>query len=190
MMKMNEIVVVEGRDDTAAVKKAVACITVETHGYGIRKETWDLLDQGYQGPGLVIFTDPDHAGEQLRRRLTQKYPEAKQAYLDWEDARKEEDIGVENASPEKIREALKKALRWEDSEREDRNPFTMEILLAENLSGCSQAALRRRALGKILGIGYGNSHRFLEKLNGFHIQKEEFYEALRTIQHQEDSSGK
>jgi ribonuclease M5 len=66
----------------------------------------------------------------------------------------------------------------------------MEILLAENLSGCSQAAQRRRTLGKILGIGYGNSHRFLEKLNGFHVQKEEFYEALRTIQHQEDSSGK
>lgn len=85
---------------------------------------------------------------------------------------------------------MKKALRREDSEREDRDSFTMEILLAENLSGCSQAAQRRRALGKILGIGYGNSHRFLEKLNGFHVQKEEFYEALRTIQHPEDSSGK
>ncbi|MBR4224948.1 MAG: MBL fold metallo-hydrolase, partial [Oscillospiraceae bacterium] len=31
--------------------------------------------------GLVILTDPDHAGEQIRRMLTERFPEAVQAYI-------------------------------------------------------------------------------------------------------------
>ncbi len=189
-MEIKEIVVVEGRDDTAAIKRAVVCTTIETHGYGIRPETWALLDQGYRGPGLILFTDPDHAGQQLRNRLLSRYPKAKQAFLDLEDALREADIGVENGSPEKIREALEKALGFQNIPEVCQKVFTFDMLFQEGLTSSPKAALRRRKMGKILGIGYGNSIGFLEKLNGFGIRKEDFYEALRTIQYQEDSTRK
>ena len=36
-LKIKEAVVVEGRDDTIAVKKAAEALTIETHGFGIKK---------------------------------------------------------------------------------------------------------------------------------------------------------
>ena len=42
-MKIKEAIVVEGRDDTAAVRKAVDGLIIETHGFGIKKETWELI---------------------------------------------------------------------------------------------------------------------------------------------------
>ena len=38
-LKIQEVIVVEGRDDTNAVLRAIDGMTIETHGFGIRKET-------------------------------------------------------------------------------------------------------------------------------------------------------
>ena len=43
--KIEEIIVVEGRDDTAAIRQAVDAVTIETHGFGIREETWQLIEK-------------------------------------------------------------------------------------------------------------------------------------------------
>ena len=101
--KIREILVVEGRDDTAAIKKSVDAITIETHGYGITNKTWKLMEEAYKGPGIIVFTDPDHAGEQIRRRILERFPKARQAFLDRSSATKKDDIGIENADPESIR---------------------------------------------------------------------------------------
>ena len=73
-MKIKEIIVVEGRDDTDAIKKSVDAVTIETHGYGITKATWELIEKAYKEKGIIVFTDPDHAGEQIRRRILEKFP--------------------------------------------------------------------------------------------------------------------
>ena len=64
---------VEGRDDTAAVKRAVCAETIETHGFGISAETWKLIEKAHEERGIIILTDPDHAGEEIRKRLTEKF---------------------------------------------------------------------------------------------------------------------
>ena len=107
MKTIDEIIIVEGRDDTAAIRRSVDAVTIETHGYGIRPSTWEVIDKAYESKGIIIFTDPDTAGEQIRRRLAERYPEAKHAFLDRGLAEKDGDIGIENASPESIREAAK-----------------------------------------------------------------------------------
>ena len=109
MKRIDEIIVVEGRDDTAAIRRSVDAVTIETHGYGIRPSTWEVIDKAYKSKGIIIFTDPDTAGEQIRRRLADRYPEAKHAFLDRSLAEKDGDIGIENASPESIVAALEKA---------------------------------------------------------------------------------
>ena len=108
-MRIKEIIIVEGRDDTAAVKKSVDAVTIETHGYGITSRTWELIEKAYAEKGIIIFTDPDHAGRQIRKKLTERFPDAGQAFLDRSDATKDGDIGIENASPESIRTALSMA---------------------------------------------------------------------------------
>lgn len=175
-MKIKEIIVVEGRDDTNAIKKSVDAITIETHGYGITKATWELIEKAYEEKGIIVFTDPDHAGEQIRRRIMEKFPDAKEAFLDRRAAKKDGDIGIENASPESIRKALEKA-RCSMEEKTD--GFTMDDMMAAGLVGQADSSVRRQALGKRLGIGYGNGKIFLQRLNKFGISREEFEKALQ-----------
>lgn len=180
MMKIKEVIVVEGRDDTAAIKKSVDAITIETHGYGITNDTWKLIQKAYEEKGIIVFTDPDHAGEQIRRRLLKKFPQAKEAFLERSDAQKSGDIGIENAAPDAIRDALSKAKCSFESEGKT-DTFTVEDMMQAGLIGQADSAQKRRILGKKLGIGFGNGKIFLQRLNKFDITKEEFLEALREI---------
>lgn len=171
---IKEVIIVEGRDDEAAIKRAVEAETIATHGFGIRKETLDLIEKAYEARGLIIFTDPDHAGEKIRKRLTNQFPESKQAYLSKEEALKDGDIGIENASAENIREALSKA---RCSKLDLSHEFTTQDMHVYGLSGSHDAAERRDRLGRELGIGYGNSKVFLNRLNQYGINRQEFEKA-------------
>ena len=197
MIYIEEVIVVEGRDDTSAVLSAVQGVTIETHGYGIREETWQVLAKAYETKGLIIFTDPDPAGERIRRRLTARFPKAKQAFLDIRDAAKDGDIGIENAAPESIRKALRMARGPVDGAGEevafargDDDPargeaagkttgrFTRQDMYSWGLDGCEGASARRRDVGRALGIGFSGSKTFLKRLNHLGVSREEIEDAL------------
>ena len=198
-MKIEEIIIVEGRDDTAAVKRAVDAETIETHGFGMSDEMWTQIEKAHENRGIIVFTDPDRAGENIRRRIVSRFPDARQAFLPRDQAFKKNKIGVENASPEAIREALNKARsgggegpgRREGNEPEAHQAgsgsplFTMWDMDAAGLRGAGSRK-RREALAAAIGIGYGNSKAMLSKLNAFGINREEFYEAVRSIDNQMD----
>lgn len=172
MKKIKEVIVVEGREDERAVRDAVNAEVIITNGYGICKETWARIDRADQGPGIIVFTDPDNAGELIRRRINKRCPLALQAYLTCNEAKKDGDIGVENASPKSIRQALGKA-RYNVKDQED--IFTAKDLAYFNLEGGNGSKERRSRLGFSLGIGYGNAKTFLHRLNAYGITREEFY---------------
>lgn len=185
--RIEQIIVVEGRDDTAAILRSVDAVTIETHGYGIRASTWDVIDKAYETAGIIIFTDPDTAGEQIRRRLAERYPNAEHAFLDRSLAEKDGDIGIENASPESIREALAKAHRpvpvsQTVQETGSADVFTRDDLFRWGLDGMPGAARRRQEVGSRLGIGMASSKTFLRRLNHFGISREEVETALRDSQ--------
>ena len=192
LVKINETVIVEGRDDTINLKRAVDCFTIETHGFGIRRETWEQIEKAYSERGIIIFTDPDHSGEEIRRKLTERFPDAGQAYIARRDALKKGDVGVENAEPEVIAGALlrardlmkRKAPLEEDISAKD--PITMNDLDELGLSSGEGSRELRQEAGKALGIGYANAKGFLRKLSGFGIKREELYEAIFTIRNKGD----
>lgn len=179
-LKINEIIVVEGRDDTRAVKRAIICQTIETHGFGISKETFEAIKTAYESVGIIVFTDPDFAGEKIRKRLMEKFPKAKQAYLTRDEANSKGDIGIENASEEAIIEAIKK-VRTVDELSEKKEIFSILDLQENGLIGLGESREKRQKLGKILGIGYSNGNGILKKLNGFQISREEFEKAMSKI---------
>lgn len=175
---IKEVLVVEGKMDTAAVKRAVDADTVETGGFSLLPFSLKQIEAAYKRRGIIILTDPDRAGESIRRYLAKRFPGARHAFIPRQAATANGDIGVEQASPESIREALAKA-RCSETKRE--NKFSMQDLFANGLNGISEAALRRDALGAELGIGYGNAKRFLERLNGYGVTREEFAYAIKRL---------
>lgn len=184
--RIKEIIVVEGREDERALKQALEAKTIATHGFGINQATWDLIEKAYLGPGIIILTDPDSAGEMIRKRIISRFPDAKNAYVPRDEARNGAEIGIEHACGESILEALSKA-RCRKEESADQ--FTMEDLLRFHLVGSTEAARKRDKLGKALGIGYGNTKTFLRRMNHYGVTREEFYlhgEALFQGDNQQD----
>lgn len=183
MEKIEEIIVVEGRDDTAAIRRAVDAQTIETHGFGMGEEMWRQIDKAVRTRGIIVLTDPDYPGEYIRRQIRMRYPGCKEAFLPKSQALRNGDVGVENASPEAIRQALAGARAQSHGSRNPEETFSTEDLAAEGLIGPGSRA-RREQLGALLGIGYGNGKTFLAKLNGFGITREEYYEAIRSCRDQ------
>jgi len=179
-LKIHETIVVEGKDDETAVKKAVNAEIITTGGFGITPSIIEQIKWAHEKNGVIIFTDPDWAGEKIRERLNKIVPGCKNAYLTQDEANKKGNIGVENASSETIIDALLKAKTkvYEKSE----NEFYMEDLIKNKLSGFKGAAEKRNRLGRILRIGYGNSKKFLSRLNHYRISREEFNNALKSIE--------
>ncbi len=175
-IKIKEAIVVEGRDDTARVKQAVDGFTIETHGFGITKEKWKEIEEAYNAQGIIIFTDPDFSGEEIRRKLMERFPESKQAFLSREKATLDGDIGIENALPEDIIEALQKA---HCTLKDNPGVFTREDLTYYGLVGDENSKSLREKVGRELGIGYANGKTLVHKLNNFGITREELEECLK-----------
>lgn len=177
---IKEIIVVEGRDDISAVKAAVDAEIIQVNGFAVRKkENIERIRVAEKNRGIIILTDPDYAGNEIRKYIHKFFPEAKDAYIRRCEGTKDGDIGVENASPEAIINALEKG-RCTVSDDLQEN-FTMSYLMECGLVGGAEASERREKVGGKLGIGYSNGKQFLSKLNRYGITKEEFERALNSI---------
>lgn len=175
---IKEVLVVEGKMDVVAIDKAVEADCIITEGFNLKPKALDSIEKAYKKRGIIIMTDPDSAGERIRRFLTKRFPEAKHAFISKEDATANNDIGIEQASPEAIRTALAKVrtMDWAPT-----NNFSGADLLKAGISGSPAAGEKRAKLGAVLGIGYANAKTFLHRLNNYGITREEFLQAVAKL---------
>lgn len=185
-MKIKEIIVVEGKDDTTAIKRAVDADTIETNGSSIGEAVIEQVKLAQQTRGVILFTDPDFPGEKIRKTISEKVPGCKHAFLPKEEARpkKGKGIGVEHASVVSIRNALQ-------SVKEEMDEFISDIslddLLDAGLIGGNQARSRREKLGLLLKIGYTNGKQLHKRLQMFQISREEYIETVNKILQEENN---
>ena len=180
---IKEVLVVEGRSDVARIRAShIEADMITTDGFNLKPHTLEQIRYAYEKRGIIILTDPDRAGEQIRKYLTDRFPKAKHAFIPRKDAIANNDLGVEQASPEAIRLALEKT---RCASYMPQTTFTMADLTAHHLNGSADAAQRRADIGAILGIGYGNAKQFLKRLNHYGVTREEWNRALASIESEE-----
>ena len=176
---IKEVIVVEGRDDITAVKKAVDAEMIAVGGFGINKKIIDRIKEAQRRQGVIVLTDPDFAGEKIRRIIAKRVEGIKHAYISRAEGTKDDDIGVENACPESIIKALEGA---KATNKEKRVEFFIQDLVFFKLSGDATSKKRRELLGKELRIGYGNANQLLSRLNNYGVTKEEFVNAIENVE--------
>lgn len=180
---IREIIVVEGKSDTAAVKRAVEADTIETGGSAIDRDVIERIRLAQQRRGVIVLTDPDHAGERIRKIISAAVPGCKHAFLPREEASRDRDIGVENASPEAIRRALGRVRTEADvASSAPSSGVLWEDLLRAGLIHHPRAAARRLEAGKRLGIGYCNGKQFFKRCRMFAISRQEFQQAIQDLE--------
>ena len=179
---IKEIIVVEGKSDISAVKRAVEAQVIATSGMGLNENILKVIKKASENRGIIILTDPDYPGKKIRYMLSSQIDNCKHAFIPRDKANKNGDIGVENASPEVIREALTNA-RAEISE--NRQEFTYGDMAYYELVGSENASKRRASAGDELGIGYCSAKQFLKRINSFGITREELEEAITNAEKNE-----
>ena len=172
---IKEVLIVEGKMDVGAINKAVDADCIITDGFKLNRRTLANISAAYEKRGIIILTDPDPAGERIRRFLTEKFPNAKHAYVPRIEATANDDIGIEQASPESIRAALAKVRTLEINPREE---FTAAEMVNYGLAGGVNSSQLRDKIGAILGIGYGNVKNFVKRLNSYGVTRAEFLSTL------------
>lgn len=173
---LKEVIVVEGKDDVSAVKKAFPeAQVIITNGLGITAEILAQIKKAQERCGVIILTDPDYPGEKIRKIITQTVPGCRHAYLFQEQEKK---IGVEYASSEQIQQALEKARA---SVEKRPNLYDSIDLYFYGLAGNPLAAQRRLNVAKRLGLGQANAKQFLSYLNAYQIPREELESALKEL---------
>ncbi|GGE53953.1 ribonuclease M5 [Pullulanibacillus camelliae] len=185
-MKIKEVIVVEGKSDTLAINRAVDADTIETNGSAVNRRTLEAIRHAQAVRGVIVFTDPDVPGEQIRKKVSQYVPECRHAFLKKKDAfgGKHRSLGIEHATPEAILEALEQVYTVAEEQTEQ---ISRAELLDKGLIGGPHARARREALCEKLNIGYTNGKQLYKRLLMFQISPETFEQAFSdVIQEEQD----
>ncbi|MGI5901432.1 MAG: ribonuclease M5 [Desulfitobacteriia bacterium] len=189
-LEIQELIVVEGKNDAHAVRQALGNVDVIwTEGFGLPKNKLKYIAEIAKKQGVLICTDPDFAGRQIRERLAKLIPEAGHVYVSRKDAYRGQDVGLENVSPEEIKKAFSKALAHRGQthkKQQSENYLTVQDMLDLGLTGQAGSAEKRYALGKILGLGDTNAKQFRHRANRLAIGKDQLLQILKEIERIED----
>ena len=171
-IKIQEIVVVEGKDDTANLQRFYDLDTYETRGSAINEKDLERIQRLNDLRGVIVFTDPDFNGERIRKIIMTAIPTAKHAFLNHDEAvprskTKGRSLGVEHASFDDLQKAFSGLLSNFDSE--DSFDISKADLPRLGLLMGKDSRKRREYLGEDLRIGYCNGKQLLNRLQLFGI---------------------
>ena len=166
MISIEPVIIVEGRYDKNKIKQIFDTVVLETAGFGIfkDKEKAALIRRLARTRGILVLTDPDHAGFIIRGYLKNIAAEGKvyHAYIPdrlGKEKRKahpsrEGKLGVEGVTEEEIIQAVRRSGVAMDGRQEAREetPVTKADLYALGLSGGPDSKEKRRLLLKKLDL--------------------------------------
>ena len=187
MLKVEEVIVVEGRYDKNALSQVVDAVILETGGFGIfnDRQKQKLLRTLAEKRGLIVLTDSDGAGFVIRNFIKGCIDPAyvRHAYIP--DIRgkerrksapsKEGKLGVEGMRPQVLLEALRRAGASVNEGTEQTPAITKADLYARGLSGREGSREKRLVLLRKLNLPERMSaDAMLDVLNAL-MSREEFY---------------
>lgn len=168
MLKLKEVLLVEGKYDAARLHNLVEGTVLTTDGFRVMKDRalQTMLKRLGRAQGLIILTDSDAAGFKIRHFVTglvgAEY--VLQAYvpaIPGKESRKETPgkeglLGVEGVSDEIILQSLQDALKSRPSSATTTDTAPQAITYTDlyewGISGTANSAERRRILLRQLGL--------------------------------------
>lgn len=194
MIKIDRVVIVEGKYDKIKLNSILDAVIIETDGFGIfnDKKKQLLIRRLAETKGLLILTDSDSAGFKIRSFIRGIVPaeQIKHAYIPdifgkekrKNEPSKEGKLGVEGVNIRVITEALEKAgVFCEETEKTDRREITKLDLYEDGLSGKPDSDTLRKKLLKHLELPEKlTSNALVQILNTF-LTYEEYESAIKEI---------
>jgi len=192
VLQIKQAIIVEGKYDKIKLSSLVKAVILQTNGFGIYKnpELLELIRYYAKTTGILILTDSDRAGFQIRNYIKGAVPEGtiKNIYIPdvfGKERRKvkpsaEGKLGVEGIDAEILREAFRKAGVLTE-EKEISEPITKADLFSAGLTGMPNSAEKRRAFQRALNLPSNlSATALLEVLNSM-MTREEFFDKAEEL---------
>ena len=154
MKKIKEIVVVEGKTDTALLKELFEVDTIETHGLALDQQTLELIQEASKSRGIIVLTDPDFPGKKIRDQIQAVVPNCQHAFVAKKDARGKKKLGIAEANKEAVKKAIENVVTFSNQEES----ISWKEFLELDIIGDKKKRLKRRLkkyLKKYDGTFYG-----------------------------------
>lgn len=186
MIKIKQAVIVEGKYDKIRLSNIVDAVIIPTHGFSIYKdkETAELIKTLAKTTGIIILTDSDSAGFQIRSRIRNivRDGEVINVYIPdiaGKERRKREPskeglLGVEGIDDKLLIEAFRKAGVIAEERPRVTDPITKADLLDLGLVGGEGSAAKRADLQKKLGLPARLSANMLLEILNVMYTREDF----------------
>ncbi len=181
-----QVIVVEGKNDAFKISSIFPEIkVVTTNGSAIDRDAVDLLKKLDATHDIILFTDPDHAGERIRRLLSKSLIHVHHVFLnrDLAVSTNGKKVGIEHATEEDIRRSLSNIKMVSKTSESD---VTHAFLHDVGLTGAPHSQALRDILSQALKIGRTNGKSLYQRLHMFDIKQETIIEVLRESSSQEE----
>ena len=171
MRKIKEIIVVEGKSDTALLKELFEVDTIETHGLALDKKTLELIKEANKTRGVIVLTDPDFPGKKIRDQIQAVVPNCKHAFVSKKDATGKKKLGIAEANKEAVVLALENMVSFDANKQS----ITWNEFIDLDIIGNKQ---RRLLVYDLFNLGYGNVKTLFKRLNMVGISKDDVLNKL------------
>ncbi len=180
MIRIQEVVVVEGKYDVARLRAVVDTLILDTAGFGIFKDNEKLsfLRSLAKSRGLLVLTDSDSAGFVIRNYLNGAIPpeQIKHAYVPTVEGKekrkakpsKEGLLGVEGLDVSLIEQAIRCSgvTVLGETAVSSRASITKLRLFEDGLSGRKDSAEKRRQFQALCGLpSYLSTNQLIRVIN-------------------------
>ncbi len=181
-----KVVVVEGRNDASRLKQIYPDILIiTTNGSALNEDSVQLLKELDETHDIILFLDPDHAGERIRRLLSKQLKHIYHAFIDRDVAysKNMKKIGIEHASIEDIKKALGDI---QEVHKESTSDITYSFLHEMKLTGNKDSKSLRDIISKKLRLGHVNGKTLYQRLKMFEISQKQVNEVIRESSSKEE----
>ena len=172
-MKIDGIIVVEGKTDVSFLSSFIDAEFVTTNGSEISKDIINYLKNSKKD--IYVLTDPDSPGERIRKILDENISGLHHCFVKKENSIKNGKVGVAESTREEIEKALVNYITTKEIKE---GSLTMDDLVNLGLSGCNDAEENRNKIIEKLNLGHCNAKTFLKRLNYRDINIDELRKLL------------
>lgn len=192
MIKVSEAVIVEGRYDKIKLSNILDALIIETNGFGIfkDKERLAFIRRLAHERGIILITDSDHSGFQIRNYIANGIPKdrIKHIYIPdiygkekrKKEPSKEGKLGVEGISDDILIKLFEKC-GVDCKTVSPENRITNYDLYAAGISGTENAGIKRKKLLRSLDLPEFLSVNSLLSYLNTQMTKDEFENYITTI---------
>lgn len=170
-INIDGVLIVEGKADVSYLSSFVNALFFTTNGYDLNKEKIAFLKEARKVNRLIIYTDPDEAGERIGETIKSQISDVFEAKSEKITRKKTKKCGVAELEKEEVIKSLKDFTTTTPIKRVDYDLSTLISLSGNPLES-------RKILVNKYRLIEGNNKSLENQLNILRISRQEVEELL------------